>query len=99
VADGKVNDGVRRGQRQRRRTSTDRAEIVIGATLPLTGAEARIGGFHKEGYELAFDEMTEPSPPRECGCHPAQPGRATKRPYASAMRGCRSSAARALRRG
>jgi branched-chain amino acid transport system substrate-binding protein len=29
--------------------------IVIGATLPLTGAEARIGGFFKEGYELAFD--------------------------------------------
>jgi branched-chain amino acid transport system substrate-binding protein len=32
--------------------------IVIGATLPLTGAEARIGGFFKEGYDLAFDEVT-----------------------------------------
>src|SRR5262244_141803 len=31
-------------------------KIVIGATLPLTGAEARIGGFYKEGYELAFEE-------------------------------------------
>ncbi len=30
-------------------------KIVIGATLPLTGAEARIGGFFKEGYELAFE--------------------------------------------
>lgn len=30
--------------------------IRIGATLPLTGAESRIGGFYKEGYELAFDE-------------------------------------------
>jgi branched-chain amino acid transport system substrate-binding protein len=31
-------------------------KIVIGATLPLTGAESRTGGFYKEGYELAFDE-------------------------------------------
>ncbi len=31
-------------------------KIVIGATLPLSGAEARIGGFYKEGYELAFEE-------------------------------------------
>lgn len=30
--------------------------IRIGATLPLTGAEARVGGFFKEGYELAFEE-------------------------------------------
>ncbi len=29
--------------------------IVIGATLPLTGAESRAGGFYKEGYDLAFD--------------------------------------------
>jgi len=36
----------------------DRTEILIGATLPLTGAEARIGGFFKEGYDLAFDELT-----------------------------------------
>jgi branched-chain amino acid transport system substrate-binding protein len=32
------------------------ASIVIGATLPLTGSEARTGGFYKEGYELAFEE-------------------------------------------
>lgn len=32
-------------------------EVVIGATLPLTGAEARVGGFFKEGYELAFEEL------------------------------------------
>ncbi len=32
------------------------AKILIGATLPLTGAEARIGGFYKEGYDLAFEE-------------------------------------------
>ncbi|HEY7725298.1 MAG TPA: ABC transporter substrate-binding protein, partial [Anaeromyxobacteraceae bacterium] len=32
------------------------ARIAIGATLPLTGAEARIGGFFKEGYELAVEE-------------------------------------------
>ncbi len=36
-----------------------KTEIVIGATLPLTGAEARIGGFFKEGYELAFAEANE----------------------------------------
>jgi branched-chain amino acid transport system substrate-binding protein len=39
--------------------STERAEILIGATLPLTGSEARIGGFYKEGYELAFDEANQ----------------------------------------
>ncbi|HZJ66126.1 MAG TPA: amino acid ABC transporter substrate-binding protein [Kofleriaceae bacterium] len=37
--------------------SDDKAEIAIGATLPLTGAESRTGGFYKEGYELAFDEV------------------------------------------
>src|SRR5712664_130918 len=31
--------------------------IKIGATLPLTGAEARIGGFYKEGYEYAFEQQ------------------------------------------
>lgn len=36
---------------------SDRAEILIGATLPLTGAEARVGGFFKEGYDLAFEEL------------------------------------------
>ncbi len=34
-------------------------EIVIGATLPLTGEEARTGGFYKEGYELAFELENE----------------------------------------
>ena len=34
----------------------DRSEILIGSTLPLTGSETRIGGFFKEGYELAFEE-------------------------------------------
>ena len=33
--------------------------VVIGATLPLTGSEARVGGFFKEGYELAFDEVAK----------------------------------------
>ena len=33
--------------------------IVIGATLPLTGAEARVGGFFKEGYDLAFEEVNK----------------------------------------
>jgi branched-chain amino acid transport system substrate-binding protein len=37
----------------------DKTEILIGATLPLTGAEARIGGFFKEGYELAFEEANQ----------------------------------------
>jgi branched-chain amino acid transport system substrate-binding protein len=37
--------------------AADRNEILIGGTLPLTGGEARIGGFFKEGYELAFDEV------------------------------------------
>jgi branched-chain amino acid transport system substrate-binding protein len=34
-------------------------KIVIGATLPLTGSESRIGGFYKEGYELAFEEANK----------------------------------------
>src|SRR5213082_1081209 len=33
--------------------------IRIGATLPLTGAESRIGGFYKEGYDLAFEEWNK----------------------------------------
>jgi branched-chain amino acid transport system substrate-binding protein len=31
-------------------------EIVVGASLPLTGSEARAGNFLREGYELAFDQ-------------------------------------------
>src|SRR3954470_1122763 len=34
-------------------------EIMIGATLPLTGSESRTGGFYKEGYELAFEEANK----------------------------------------
>ena len=30
--------------------------LLIGATLPLTGAESRVGGFYREGYDLAFEE-------------------------------------------
>ncbi len=33
--------------------------IRVGATLPLTGAESRIGGFYKEGYDLAFAEAAQ----------------------------------------
>jgi branched-chain amino acid transport system substrate-binding protein len=29
--------------------------ITIGATLPLTGTESKVGGRYKEGYELAFE--------------------------------------------
>jgi branched-chain amino acid transport system substrate-binding protein len=39
--------------------AADPAEIKIGATLPLTGAEARIGGFYKEGYDLAFEQVNK----------------------------------------
>jgi len=39
-----------------RPASTLPDKIAVGATLPLSGAEARIGGFYKEGYELAFEE-------------------------------------------
>src|SRR6266540_2555326 len=30
-------------------------KIVIGSTLPLTGAESKAGGLQKQGYELAVD--------------------------------------------
>jgi branched-chain amino acid transport system substrate-binding protein len=33
------------------------SKIAIGATLPLTGSEARTGGFFKEGYDLAFEQV------------------------------------------
>jgi branched-chain amino acid transport system substrate-binding protein len=35
------------------------AQIKVGATLPLTGSEARTGGFYKEGYDLAFEEVAK----------------------------------------
>jgi branched-chain amino acid transport system substrate-binding protein len=34
-------------------------KVSLGATLPLTGAEARVGGFFKEGYELAVEEANK----------------------------------------
>src|SRR2546430_5842174 len=34
-----------------------RTEIVIGASLPLTGAEAKAGARVRDGYELAFAEV------------------------------------------
>src|SRR6266540_5213207 len=34
-------------------------KLLIGATLPLTGAEARIGGFFKEGYDLAVEQVNQ----------------------------------------
>ncbi|HET7825674.1 MAG TPA: amino acid ABC transporter substrate-binding protein [Anaeromyxobacter sp.] len=39
--------------------AAEKAKIVIGATLPLTGSEARIGGFFKEGYDLAFEQANK----------------------------------------
>ena len=32
-------------------------KIVIGSTLPLTGAESKTGGRYQEGYQLAVDEI------------------------------------------
>jgi len=37
--------------------AAEATRISIGATLPLTGAEARVGGHFKEGYELAIEEV------------------------------------------
>jgi branched-chain amino acid transport system substrate-binding protein len=39
--------------------AADKNKITVGATLPLTGAEARVGGFFKEGYELAFEQVNK----------------------------------------
>ncbi|WP_242341424.1 MULTISPECIES: amino acid ABC transporter substrate-binding protein [Anaeromyxobacter] len=39
--------------------AADKDKILIGATLPLTGAEARVGGFFKEGYDLAFEQVSK----------------------------------------
>jgi len=33
--------------------------VHLGSTLPLTGAEARVGGFFKEGYDLAVEEVNK----------------------------------------
>ncbi len=42
-----------------RAPAAERTRILIGATLPLTGGEARIGGYFKEGYDLAFEEANK----------------------------------------
>ncbi len=34
-------------------------QIVVGAALPLTGEESRIGGFYKAAYELAVKEIND----------------------------------------
>ncbi len=34
-------------------------QVLIGATLPLTGSEARVGGFFKEGYDLALEQVNK----------------------------------------
>lgn len=39
--------------------AADKDKILIGATLPLTGSEARVGGFFKEGYDLAFEQVNK----------------------------------------
>jgi branched-chain amino acid transport system substrate-binding protein len=41
------------------RGASARNEIHVGATLPLTGAEARIGGFYREGYDLAIEQVNK----------------------------------------
>ena len=35
------------------------AEIVLGTALPLTGGQAREGGYFKKGYELAIKEIND----------------------------------------
>jgi branched-chain amino acid transport system substrate-binding protein len=50
-------DSSKQGGAQAEAPSGD--AISIGATLPLTGSESRIGGFYKEGYDLAFEEQNK----------------------------------------
>ncbi|MGH2969226.1 MAG: amino acid ABC transporter substrate-binding protein [Solirubrobacteraceae bacterium] len=40
-------------------SAKDVSEVKIGATLPLTGAEARAGGLYKRGYELAVKQRND----------------------------------------
>ena len=40
-------------------SAAPRNKVSVGATLPLTGSEARVGGFFKEGYDLAFEEVNK----------------------------------------
>ena len=40
-------------------TAAGPARVLIGATLPLTGAEAKAGGMFKQGYQLAIDEVNQ----------------------------------------
>lgn len=39
--------------------AADPTKVRIGATLPLTGSEARVGAFFKEGYDLAFEQVNK----------------------------------------
>jgi branched-chain amino acid transport system substrate-binding protein len=41
------------------RGASAKTEIRFGATLPLTGSEARIGGFYREGYDLAIEQANK----------------------------------------
>ncbi len=34
-------------------------EVLVGASLPLTGKEARVGGFYRDGYETAVKQWNE----------------------------------------
>jgi branched-chain amino acid transport system substrate-binding protein len=51
------NEGASTSQASGSQPAAVPSKVTIGATLPLTGAEARIGGFFKEGYDLAFEEV------------------------------------------
>ena len=52
-----AGETARQGTAQAEARSGD--TISIGATLPLTGSESRIGAFYKEGYDLAFEEQNK----------------------------------------
>src|SRR5467141_1467532 len=55
----KPSDQQQSGQGGSTSAAAPATGVLIGATLPLTGAESRIGGFFKEGYELAFEQATQ----------------------------------------
>ncbi|GAC1353579.1 MAG: amino acid ABC transporter substrate-binding protein [Herpetosiphon sp.] len=40
-------------------SASDGSELVIGASLPLTGKEGRVGNFYKEGYETAVKQYND----------------------------------------
>ena len=45
------------GCRLRNGDAAPRSEVLIGSTLPLTGTESKMGGYFKQGYDLAFEEL------------------------------------------